>query len=55
MFRALCLCCLLAGLALAGCAASPTGPAGSNLTVRMTGDAQVYGVYRSSGNFTGWR
>lgn len=32
-------------LFLAGCAGRSSGD--SNLTVRTTGDAQVYGVYRS--------
>jgi hypothetical protein len=45
MVRLLLCCSLAAWLFLAGCARSP-GP--SNLTVRVTGDAQVYGVYRTN-------
>ncbi|EHJ48154.1 hypothetical protein DFW101_2148 [Solidesulfovibrio carbinoliphilus subsp. oakridgensis] len=45
MFRACCTLFLLAVLALSGCA--HTAPLASNLEVRTTGDAQVYGVYSS--------
>ena len=40
MLRLVCLLTLLAGFALAGCA---QGPGASNLTVRTTGDARIYG------------
>uniref|UniRef100_I2PYF3 Lipoprotein n=1 Tax=Desulfovibrio sp. U5L TaxID=596152 RepID=I2PYF3_9BACT len=46
MFRAVCALFVLAVLALCGCA--HTSPLASNLEVRTTGDAQVYGVYSSS-------
>jgi hypothetical protein len=45
MFRAFCALFVLAVLALSGCAR--TSPLASNLEVRTTGDAQVYGVYSS--------
>jgi hypothetical protein len=43
MLRLLC-CCLAVWLLLSGCARRSGG---SDLTVRTTGDAQIYGVYRS--------
>ncbi|MGD9608301.1 MAG: hypothetical protein AB7U59_02715 [Desulfovibrionaceae bacterium] len=47
MFRLLCTICLLGCLALAGCARGGNTDPASGVTVRTTGDAQVYGVYRS--------
>jgi hypothetical protein len=44
---------LLAALAVVGCAGHDATD--SNLTVRMTGDAQIYGVYNANRNFTGRR
>lgn len=48
MKRLLVCCCLAAGLTVCllscGCAKRSSG---SELTVRTTGDAQVYGVYRN--------
>lgn len=44
---------LLTALAVAGCAGH--GATDSNLTVRTTGDAQIYGVYNANRNFTGRR
>jgi hypothetical protein len=45
MLRLMLGCCLAACLLAAGCAGR--SPGASNLTVRTTGDVQVYGVYRS--------
>ncbi len=48
MSRCLAFVPLLALLVLCGCAG---GPGASNLSVRTTGDARVYGVYTAGG----WR
>jgi hypothetical protein len=54
MSRFICaLLILLAAVAVTGCAGH--GQTDSNLTVRTTGDVQVYGVYNSNRNFTGYR
>jgi len=51
MLRRLAAVTLFALLALSGCASAPGA---SNLTVRTTGDARVYGVYTANRHFTGW-
>jgi outer membrane PBP1 activator LpoA protein len=51
MSRLCCLLILLAAVAVVGCASH--GSSDSNVTVRVTGDAQAYGVYTSNRGFGG--